>query len=233
MHLNLHNAVALTGFAASALHVEAEPAGTIAAHFGVLRLGKHVADVGEHTGVGGRVRTGCAADGCLVDADNLVHVFQALDLLVFAGAALGAVQLHGQGLVEDLVDQAGLAAAGHAGHADHLTQRDIHVHILQIVLGRAHDTQLFAVTLAAGSRHFDSFAAGQIRAGDAAGGFADILHRTLGHNLAAVYARAGTNVHDVVCLAHGVFVVLHHHQCVAQIPQPFQGGDQLVVVPLV
>ena len=40
VHLDLHDAVALAGFAPAALHVEAEPAGTVAPHLGVLGLGK-------------------------------------------------------------------------------------------------------------------------------------------------------------------------------------------------
>ena len=45
--------------------------------------------------------------------------------------------------------------------------------------------------------------------------------------------RAGTHVDEVVRLAHGVLVVLHHQQGVAQIPQMLHGAQQHVVVPLV
>ena len=44
---------------------------------------------------------------------------------------------------------------------------------------------------------------------------------------------SGADVDEVVGGAHGVLVVLHHDQGVAQVLQPLQGGQQLVVVPLV
>ena len=75
MHFDLQDAVALTGLAAAALDVEAEPAGAVAAHFSVLRFGKDGADIVEHPGVGGRIGAGRAADGLLVDADDLIHEF--------------------------------------------------------------------------------------------------------------------------------------------------------------
>ena len=43
----------------------------------------------------------------------------------------------------------------------------------------------------------------------------------------------GADVDEIVGGAHGVLVVLHHDQGVAQVPQPLQGGQQLVIVPLV
>ena len=75
MHLDLQNAVALAGFAAAALDVEAEPSRAVAAHLGILRLGEHGADIVEHAGVGGGVGARGAADGLLVDADDLIHEF--------------------------------------------------------------------------------------------------------------------------------------------------------------
>ncbi|CAN4071269.1 hypothetical protein HHFLNI_HHFLNI_04310, partial [Dysosmobacter welbionis] len=56
---------------------------------------------------------------------------------------------------------------------------------------------------------------------------------TGGHHLAAVDAGAGTDVDQVVRRPHGVLVVLHHQQGVAQVPQVLQRRQQLVVVPLV
>ena len=91
MHLDLQDAVTLAGFAAAALDVEAEPPRAVAAHLGVLRLGEYGADIVEHAGVGGGVGPGCPADGALVDADDLVEEFLALDSLTAAGVDLHAV----------------------------------------------------------------------------------------------------------------------------------------------
>ena len=44
---------------------------------------------------------------------------------------------------------------------------------------------------------------------------------------------AGTNVNNIICGAHGVLIVLHHNQRIAQIHHLAQSMEQLVVVPLV
>ena len=48
-----------------------------------------------------------------------------------------------------------------------------------------------------------------------------------------MFARAGPHVDDVVGGEHGLLVVLHHDDRVAQVAQPQQGLDQTAVVPLV
>ena len=45
-------------------------------------------------------------------------------------------------------------------------------------------------------------------------------------------SRSGAYVHDKVRRPHGVLIVLHHDQGVADVPQMLQGFQQLVVVPL-
>ena len=109
MHLDLQDTVALTGLAAAALDVEAEPARAIAPHLGVLRLGKDRADIVEDARVGCRVRAGRAADGLLIDANDLIDKLQPLYPIALSGPAAGSVQLTGQRLVQNLVDEAGFA----------------------------------------------------------------------------------------------------------------------------
>lgn len=53
MHLDLDDAVALAGFAASAFDVEGEAPGFVAAQLRFLGLGEKRADLVEGTGVGG------------------------------------------------------------------------------------------------------------------------------------------------------------------------------------
>ena len=115
VHLDLDGAVAGARLAAAARHVEAEPAGQVAADLRLLGLGEQLADVVEHAGVGGRVRPGRAADRRLVDVDDLVEVLDALDPLVQAGRRLRLVDLLHQRPVEDVVDERRLARARHAG----------------------------------------------------------------------------------------------------------------------
>ena len=59
--------------------------------------------------------------------------------------------------------------------------------------------------------------------GDGAGAVHDLLQGACRNDFAAVDARAGANVHNIIRRAHGVLVVLHHNQRVAQIPQLLQG----------
>src|SRR5690606_39857208 len=85
VHLDLHDAVPLTRLAAAALHVEGEAAGRVAADLRLGQFGEERADRREDAGVGGRVRAWCAADGRLVDVDDLVEVLEAVDAVVRAG----------------------------------------------------------------------------------------------------------------------------------------------------
>ena len=77
VHFDLDEAVALAFLAAAALDVEAEAAGLVAANFGGGQSGEEVADLVEHAGVGGRVAARGAADGRLVNDDDLVQVLEA------------------------------------------------------------------------------------------------------------------------------------------------------------
>src|SRR5690606_23102448 len=73
MHLDLDHAVALAGFAPAALDVEAEAAGVVAARARLGYAGEQFAYGREQARVGGRVAAGGAADGALVDTDDLVE----------------------------------------------------------------------------------------------------------------------------------------------------------------
>ena len=126
-----------------------------------------------------------------------------------------------------------LPRAGHAGDAGEGAQGDGHVDVLQVVLRRPPDGEEVAVALPPLGGHGDLLPAGQVVAGDGAGGVHDLLGGAAGHHLAAVDPGAGADVHDIVGGAHGVLVVLHHQQGVAQVPQVLHGGQQHVVVPLV
>ncbi len=144
VHFNAALAVALAGLAAAAGDVEAEAAGLVAA---LARLGQHgekVADGREDLRVGGRVGARRAADGRLVDADNLVDLLGAGEGFVRAGFLARAVDGLGQRAVENVVDQRAFAAAAYAGDHGHHAQRDADRHVLQVVLARAGDGEPLA-----------------------------------------------------------------------------------------
>ena len=157
VHLNFQHTVAGAGLAAAATGVEGEAAGAVATGLGVGQGGEEITDVVEEIGVGGGVGTGGAADGTLVDVDDLIQVFQPLDGIVLAGVGLHAVEGHAQLFIEDLVDERGFAAAADAGDAGEGAQGDGHVHVLQVVLPGAPDGEPFTVADAAVGRHLDAF----------------------------------------------------------------------------
>ncbi len=91
MHFDLDDAFALAVFAAAAADVKGEAAGFKAADFGFGEGGEEVADGSPDTGVGGGVRAGGAADGGLVNNNNFIEVFDAVEAFVESGDGLGAV----------------------------------------------------------------------------------------------------------------------------------------------
>ena len=143
-----------------------------------------------------------------------------------------AVEICRETLVENLIDERRLTRTGDSRHARHDPKRNFHVDVLQIVLRGADDLKVFAVSLPAFGRNLDLLAPGEVRARNAARSRADIVDRSLRDYLAAVHSGARADVHDPVRRAHGILVVFHHDQCVADIAQMLQRRDQLRIVAL-
>ena len=233
VHLDFYQAVAGAGFAPAAFHVKAEPAGSVAPDLGIGSGGEQIPDVVEQPRIGCRVGSGGAADGTLVDVDDLVKKFQPLHAAAGSRAAPGMVQPGKQRLIEHLVHQAGLAGTGHAGNGGEGAQGDLRIHIFQVVFRCPPDRQNAAVAGAAGPGHRDFLFAGEVLSRKGFRAVQHILQRARHHNLSAVAARAGTHIHNVVRCPHGVLIMLHHNQGVADVPQMLQSGQELVIVPLV
>ena len=234
VHFNLQGAVAGAVLAAAALDVEGESAGGVAAHFRFAGLCEQLADVVEHAGVGGGVRTRSTADGRLVHVNDLVQVFQPVDALVATGYLLGAIELVRQGGVQNVVDEGRFTRAGHTGHRGEHAQREGHGHVLEVVFaGAAHGQLAFLVHGAAGCGHLNAAAASHVVAGNGLGVLQQLLKAAGVHDFAAVLAGAGPHIHDPVGFAHGVFVVLNHDKRVAHIAQLSEGFDEAAVIALV
>ena len=95
VHLDLFHAVPLAGFAPAALHVEGEPGLPESAH---LRLGAHGIELPDHVEkprIRGRVAPGRPPDGALVDHDDLVELFDALDFVELSRPGVRPVELPG------------------------------------------------------------------------------------------------------------------------------------------
>ena len=61
----------------------------------------------------------------------------------------------------------------------------------------------------------------------------DLFGRAHADDLTAMDARARADIENIVGFHHRLLVVLHDQQRVSEIPQVFQRGEQLCVVPLV
>ena len=233
VHLDLQQAVAGAGLAAAAANVEREAPGIVAAQLRVLRGGKEAADIVKQAGIRRRVGARRAADGTLVNVDDLVQILHTVNAVAFPGAELRMVEPARKGLVQHLVDERGLAAAGHAGHARHDAERDLHIHVLEVVLARTADHKRVAVSGAALRGHGDLHFAGQILPGDGALTARDLLRRTGADHFPAVHARTRADVDEVIRRTHGVLVMLDDDERIAEVAQLAQRGQQLFIVALV
>src|SRR6185437_12890581 len=136
-----------------------------------------VANLGEDAGVGRGVGTRSAADGRLVDLDDLVNVLHADDGLVLAGIFARVVEVAGQGAVEDVVDQGGFSRTGNSGDQGHDAQGEAGVEILKIIFARAEHGDGLVIGLAAVRQHGNVLLAGDVLASKRFGRAHDVRGR--------------------------------------------------------
>ena len=234
VHFHADHAVTLAGLAASALDVEAETAGIVAAGAGLGHGGEQLAQRREQPGVGRRVGARRAPDRTLVDVDDAVDLLQALDALAGRGFDARAVQVRG-GVAEQRVDdERRLARAGNAGDAAEQTQWDLCGHLREVVAVRADDADLpRRIRADAQAGHFDAASAREVLAGDRGGVGGDVARCALRHQVSAMRARARPQVHDMVGLPDRLLVVLDHDHRVAEVAQLLERRQEPAVVALV
>ncbi len=197
------------------------------------RPGEPVADVAEGAGVGGGVRARRAADGRLVDVDDLVEELDAVERVEGLGRVAAAVEPARGGLLDGLDQQRGLAAAGDAGHAGEAAERDRRRDVLEIVAARAaHDELAALVELAPLGRERDGALAGEILAGEALRMRHDLGRRSFRDDLAAMHARGRADVDDVVGLQDRVLVMFDDNHGIAEVAQVPERHEQPRVVAL-
>src|SRR5712692_7663224 len=230
IHLDATEAVALAGFAAAALHVEAEAAGAVAA---LARFGKHgeeIADRSEDAGVSCGIRSRRAADGSLIDFDNFVDLVGAENFTMGGGWFVGAVELLCERAIKNVVDERGFAGAGNAGDDDEHAERQRDINFLEIVRAGTEDLDGFAVEAAALFGDGDSCRAAEILPGERFGSGFDLLRLAVGDEVAAGVARAGAEVDDEIGATDGVLVVLDDENGVAEIAKMFERAKKARVV---
>jgi len=141
VHFHLDHAIALTGFAATALDVKAEAPRPVAAFARHRYAGVKLADRRKEAGVGRRVRARRAADRALVDIDDLVEMRQPMDRFIRRRFGIRAIEFARGDGVQGVVNQRRFARAGHAGHTDQEADRQHQVNILEVVARSAFDLQ--------------------------------------------------------------------------------------------
>ncbi len=109
MHLDFDDAVALTSLATSALDVEAESPGVVAAG---PRFGygcEQFAQRSKESRIRRRVGTGCAPDRALIDVDDTVNLLEAINPLTGRSVDDCAIESRGCMSEQGIVDESRLA----------------------------------------------------------------------------------------------------------------------------
>src|SRR5262249_12779884 len=139
------------------------------------------------------------------------------DPVVRARRQRSTVQFAGNGVVERVDEKRGLAAAGNAGDAAKKAERNLRGDVLEIVAAGIDDFQRATCIARPPLRDVDRELAGKIFAGPGLWPPEQTLHRALGHDLAAVNTRPGTDVEDIVGRPDSILVVLDHDHGVAEV----------------
>ena len=152
-----------------------------------------------HPGVRGGIGSGGATDRRLIDVDDLVQVLHASNRLMPSRNAAGAVESVGEHLIQDRVDQGGLARAGNSSDGGQYTQRKGHGDVLEVVLACPDDDHLTAlIAFAALGGDLDPAPPGQVVAGDRALGSGQAGDVTGVDDLAAQFTGSGADVDDPI-----------------------------------
>src|SRR5205823_1056176 len=135
--------------------------------------------------------------------------------------------------MQDVAYEGALAAPAHARHCEEAPERYLYVDVLQVVLARAAYREPGVARVAAELGHVDLALARQVLPGDRRLRLEQILDRAGHDDLAAVLARAGADVDDVIGDANRLLVVLDDDHGIAEVPQAHERLDQAPVVALV
>ena len=132
LHVEHLKSGSLAGLTAASLGVEGEVAWFEAVPLGFPGAGKEIPDLTEDLDIGGRVGPEALSDGRLVDEDEVVDLFKALDGVKGSFFKFGIPVAFRAG-IENVLDQRGLPCAGDTRDADHHAQRNPDIDPFQVV----------------------------------------------------------------------------------------------------
>ena len=144
----------------------------------------------------------------------------------------GALQRARDRGIQGVVDERGLARARDAGDADEHAERQLRIHVLQVVPPRAVQDELVLGAAAVGW-HGNRELARQVAAGERLQIGDDFRRRSLRHDPSARFARPRAHVDHVIGGADRLLVMLHHDDRIAKVAQLLERRDEARVVALV
>ncbi|CCK04027.1 hypothetical protein BN129_2780 [Cronobacter sakazakii 701] len=235
VHLNLDNAIALAGFTAAAAYVKAETARRIAASTRFRHAREQFTHWRKDARVGRRVRAWRAANRALIDIDNFIEMFHALNVAIRCRFGdRRAVELALGNREQRIVDKRRFTGARNASHAGKEPNRQRQGNVFEVVAARTGQLQhFFRIGFHALFRHFNLALTAHELARERFRHRHNGVKRAFRDDLTAVYARARADVDHVVGGADGVFIVLHHNHGIAKITQVNQRTEQTFVIALV
>ncbi len=141
MHLDLDDTVTGARLTSAAFNIKAEAAGLIPAHFGFGSAGEKLPDKTEDSRIRSRIRSRRAADGALIDIDDLVYMLQTFNGCEFAGPLFSMIQLLSQRPVKCVDHQGALSRSGNSGDTNEKAQRKSNIDILKVVFTSTADDE--------------------------------------------------------------------------------------------
>ena len=144
------------------------------------------------------------------------RLFDAFDVGVGQRTFGCTVEIFVQYRVQSLVYEGRFSATRNSCYTDKYTQRQVEGDVFQVVAGGTFQNQVFAVGRGAAFGDFYTACAIEVFAGHRVR-FHNLVEGALRHYLAAVDARSGADVDDVVGVENHVAVVFHHYHRVAYV----------------
>ncbi len=144
-----------------------------------------------------------------------------------------AVEFLSNGFFQNSIDQGGLPRARNTGHGDELAQRKTNGQILKVVLLGTNHLDKPACTQAPFQRNRNLPLTREILTRDGFFIFGDLTWSPGSHHLTTKMPRTRPHINQIIRLPHGILIVFHHNQGIAQIPHLFETGNQAIIVPLV
>ena len=231
VHLDGFVAIAAAGFAATTFDVEGETTGLVGTYLSFRKIDKEGADVVEHASVGSRIGARCATERTLIHCHHFVDVFQSFYLVISEGFAQRMIDVLREQGVEGVVDERGFSRSRHSRYANQCAEGEGGSDIAQVVAFCSDELELFAVAFATlGYRN--EIIAIEIACGEGVA-LKHLGWCALKHHFSAFASSSRTDVHHIVCGKHHVFVVLHHHHCVARVAELSERMNEAHVVALV